>query len=376
MRLWNTGTSWADINPAEGVYDWKALDHWLSSGDTEKTGKFLFTLAMVPQWASSNPNDISCKHNPGACDPPNDLNADGTGTNQHWKDFVTAVATHAAGKIRYWEVWNEPQMPFFWTGTQAQMRRMAKDSRPIILSIDPTAKMLNAGIQASDKFMNRWWYEYAAAGGFDYADIIAFHGYVNRHPFVCGNYPQAADLSGVVNTVRSIVPNSASKPLWDTEASWGDEKWGDCFNDPDLHTAFLAQFYFQHRSLHVWRFYWFAYDDTETGGLYDPGTGNLNDAGIAYEQVRDWMLGNTLIGTCSAVGTVWTCGLTGPGHYHAEAIWDTSRTCNQGACQTSTHSVDPSFTRYRTLQGDTVAINNNRVPIGAKPILLENHARQ
>jgi hypothetical protein len=375
VRLWNTGTAWADLNPADGVYDWKVLDSWLGAAQAHNVDELIYTLATTPQWASSNPNDTSCKRSPGTCDPPSDLNPDGSGTDQHWKDFVTAIATHAAGRIRYWEVWNEPQMPYFWNGTFPQIVRMAKDARTIIQGIDPNAKMLNAGDQAHGSYMIDWWTNYAAAGGFEYADIIAFHGYVNRYPFVCGTYPQAADLIGVVNTVRSIVPNSASKPLWDTEASWGDVNWGDCFTDPDLRSAFLAQFYMLHRSLHVRRFYWFAYDDDQTGGLYDASTGKLNQPGIAYQQVYDWMLGSTLTQDCSSTGTTWTCGLTGPNVYRAEVIWDTAQSCSNGTCQTTQYTVKSSFIQYRTLGGDTVPISNNQVPVGVKPILIENKTR-
>jgi len=34
VRLWNTGTAWSDLNPADGVYDWKVLDNWLGTAQT------------------------------------------------------------------------------------------------------------------------------------------------------------------------------------------------------------------------------------------------------------------------------------------------------------------------------------------------------
>jgi len=109
LRLWDTGTTWAILNPSDGVYDWTNLDNWLAAAqDHGGNFSFLYTMAMTPQWASSDPGDPSCSYGPGQCAPPNDLNPDGTGTDQHWKDFVQAIATHAAGRIRYWEMWNEP----------------------------------------------------------------------------------------------------------------------------------------------------------------------------------------------------------------------------------------------------------------------------
>src|SRR5437868_11779365 len=119
LRLWDSSTAWGQINTSAGVYDWSTLDAWLTAASQH--GKdVLYTFGVVPTWASSNRNDTTCFYLAGACDPPNDLNPDGTGTDQHWKSFVTAIATHSynrtAGHIKFWELWNEPDEPWYWTG--------------------------------------------------------------------------------------------------------------------------------------------------------------------------------------------------------------------------------------------------------------------
>ena len=109
IRLWSTGTYWQNLNPAPGAYDFTTFDQFLNAARAHNVD-VLYTFGEVPAWASSNPNLVCGTSGapPGSCAPPNDLNSDGTGPNQHWKDFVTAVVSHAAGQIRYWEVWNEP----------------------------------------------------------------------------------------------------------------------------------------------------------------------------------------------------------------------------------------------------------------------------
>jgi hypothetical protein len=374
LRLWGTGTNWAELNPRQGVYDWTTLDKWLTAAQSNGSHGIILTLAMTPTWASSSPNDQNCHYGPGECDAPNDVNADGSGTDQHWKDFVTAVATHANGQIRFWELWNEPVNYYYWNGTFPQMVRMAKDAYTIIHQINPHALMLSPPNGAHIAYGQHWWESYAALGGLNYADVIAFHGYITLPPYKCGKYPQAADLIEHVGQLRAILAkyNALDKPIWDTEASWGGVTH-DCFTDQDLQAGFLAQFFMFHRSLDIRHFYWFAYDDGDDGKLWEPKTGQLNKAGAAFNEVQKWMIGNTMTQNCATTdNAIWTCGFKGPNGYVAEAIWDTAEMCKNGNCQTVQYAVDPKYTAYRTLDGDTISITNNAVPIGAKPIMVEN----
>ena len=143
----------------------------------------MYCFGRVPQWASSHPGDIKCAAGggPGQCDAPNDLNPNGTGTDQHWKDFVTAIATRSAGRIHFWEMWNEGGNPGRWSGTSTQLVRMVSDARTIILSIDPTAVILSpsAGIRSQAELA--WWKRFLAAGGGAYVDGIAIHAYLQHN---------------------------------------------------------------------------------------------------------------------------------------------------------------------------------------------------
>jgi len=372
LRLWDTDTRWADLNPSQGTYDWTHLDKWLSTAQKHPGTTFLFTLAMTPRWASSNPDDHVCHYAPGECDAPNDLNADGTGTDQHWKDFVTAVATHVNGQINRWEIWNEPYEKFYWNGTVFQLARMAQDARAIILSIDPTAKLLNGGVEAQHPWALRWWDAYGAAGGLNYADILALHGDVRVIPEKCGVFPEAESLITVMGNLKAILKKygQQDKPVWDTEASWGPTD-RDCFTNRDLQAAFLARFFLLHRSVGIRRFWWRGWIDSGDG-LYDQETG-ITKAGLAYTNLHSWLMTVPLtMQPCTVSGTIWTCNFKGPKGYRAQAVWDTSQTCKDGNCEFSAYSPDPQFTDYKTLDGNTIQLIGNPVPIGAKPVWLEN----
>lgn len=370
LRLWSTGTYWYMMNTAQGVYDFTTLDQWISTAQANNFD-LIYTFGEMPAWASSNPTLVCGTANvpAGSCVAPNDVNADGTGTDQHFKDFVTAIVTHAAGQIKYWEMWNEPTVPGYWQGNNAQMLRMAQDAYGIIKSIDPTAVVTTPSPSTGVYGVANWMGPYLALGGGQYADIITFHGYSWSPTW--GVWPQPEDIVPLVENLKAqlAIYGQTNKPLWCTEGSWGDTS-GNGFTDPDLHAAFLARHYLLQESEGVVRYYWFAWDNGGDG-LWNASTG-MSKSGVAYQQVESWILGTTPTGKCTQNGTLWTCNYSKSGGFLAEAIWDTSQTCSNGNCTTSNVSVGSQYSHYLDLNGTSFPITNATVPVGAKPIFLEN----
>ncbi len=402
QRLWDSGVSWPLINTAKGVYDWTLLDQRLSEAHVHGAD-VLYDMGMTPVWAQCGKSTASsCVQTsgcafagtsygagPGQCYWPADLNQDGTGANQHWKDWVTAVATHSVnsgtGHIKYYEIWNEPNDTGFWRGTTAQLVRMAQDAACIIkgigpgctnVGIDPKAVMVTPAPTLGGSAINTWMLGYLGAGGTQVSDVIAFHGY---------NGTNAEKISTLVSTLRNnalITFNQTSKPLFDTEFSWG---LNAVFPDQEERAGFVVRSLLLHWSAGVSRVYWYAWDasgtmwsETSTSGCTTPdanGIGFTCKSGLAFAQVQNWLVGTTLSQACSANGTVWTCGLTKPDGYQALAVWDTAQSCTNGLCTTSTFTftpVSPNYIHRRDVYGVVTAISGRTVPIGYKPILLEN----
>ncbi|MGA8737207.1 MAG: hypothetical protein WB558_25045 [Terriglobales bacterium] len=376
LRLWDTGTMWFNLNPGDGVYDWSQLDKWLAAAG-ENGNDVVYTFAGVPQWVSSNPDDNSCLLGPGTCDPPDDLNADGTGTDQHWKDFVTALAEHsensATAHISFWEMWNEPMHTIFWNGTYAQLIRMVSDAYGIIKGIDPNAVVLSHGFGWQSTTTMAWMGGYFAAGAGPYADAISVHGYCKNSGGTYGPPENVVKYSALFRAVLQQ-QGQEGKPIWDLEGNWGP----GLLTDPDMQAGWLARFYLFHVSEDVKRMYWFLWNGGDTGGLWIPDPQNHSDPGtllkpgIAYREVGNWVIGTELSSQCSAQGTVWTCGFTGSGGYQALAVWDASGTCSNGECTITKYYFSGDYVNYRTLYGHTLQISGDWVPIGARPILLQN----
>jgi len=395
IRLWNTGTDWAEMNPAAGVYDFSRFDMWLSEAANHNLS-VLYTFGRTPVWASADPK-MGCHGNPaGQCAPPKDLDADGSGPDQIWKDFVTAIVNHnqqsSTGHVSYWEIWNEPNAIGNWQGTMAQTVRMAADAYNIIKEIDPSATVTSPAPTGEWKPDGKhtaaalWMQQYLAAGGLSYVDIFSFHTYV----WAPNSIPVAEEVVPLIKSVKQVIAayHSSSVPMWSTEGSFGASLNGDeGIGDPDLRAAFTARFLLLQYSAGLQRFYWFAWDSAppegfgtmwtwdQSSGCTSPyGGGYLCGTGIAYQQITDWMIGARLTKYClqGTQTSRWTCQFSRSGGYVAEAIWDPAQTCKNSSCAVEWVSVPDQFISYRDLAGNKYSISKGLVPVGAKPILLEN----
>ncbi len=375
----------------------------------------------------------------GACDLPTDLAPDGTGTDLIWRTWVQNIAQHVNdptylqthAKISYWEPCNEcyrsPTLdPGFGTGgataaykgTYSQLIRMMQDARCIILGnpndaitalgttcglagypltgIDPTAKMvmpstspvINGKLIPYAQIIQNLLYCTCAnnscsattaacttkSAGSAAVDLLSVHIYPNSY--------KPEQIPAQVAAVRSYLqPQDLAKPLWSDEGGWGQNatasQIGD--GDPDQEQAWIARFQLMVWASGVVRSYWYEWDNTAYGTLWNPTSiagcttpftsGFLCSGGVASQQVYNWMLGSTLV-NCSAVGTGWTCNIIQPNGSPAQILWDTSQNCTNGNCGTINYSVSTSFNAYSDLSGVTHGIVNATVPVGIKPVLV------
>jgi polysaccharide biosynthesis protein PslG len=350
-RLWDSKTNWYQINPQKGTYDWTVLDRRLK--DAQEHGvDVVYTFGKTPRWASSLPDDRqTCLESAGSCGPPSDLKEDGTGPDQYWKDFVTAIAKHAAGRIQFWELWNEPFNAGYWKGTFAQMVRMAKDAREIIKSIDPNATVLTPSGGLKVDRAKVWFRQYLAAGGGQYADGIAFHAYV-EHP---------EKIASFMSEFKQILTENgqSSKPMFDTEGSWGDTA---AITDP---TSVISRLLILQASEGVSRVVWYSWDNRKLGNLWTPEEGS-KPAAKTYQLLQDWLIGATFDGPCQPKEDIWTCDLRkNDGAYRARIVWSSKPEAN------ATYSVPEGYVNQRDLSGSTTPLKGRNITISNRPVLLE-----
>jgi hypothetical protein len=279
---------------------------------------------------------------------------------QDWDDFVRALATHSAGRIKYWELWNEANQHGYWSGGIPALVTMAQHANSIIKSVDPSAKIFTpsgvGGATDTSTFLDK----FLEAGGGQFVDGVAFHGYVNSIP----SAPE--DVNRIVDAVKGVMAKRGlgGRPLWDTESSWGP---ANHLPNEDDQIAFVARHYVLQMSKGVQRNYWYAWNDTNYGTLWDVARHTIRRPGIAYGELVSWLTGAVMAAPCvAAPDSTWTCGFTLRGGAQAQMIW------NNSVSYSSTVPFRPAtkYVQYRSLDGSTTPISGGSIQIGDKPILL------
>ena len=134
-----------------------------------------------------------------------------------WKEFVRKVVTRYQDKLRYWEVWNEPNLEQFWYSkpNAADYAKLLIESSRVIREIDPNLKVVYGGTSGIPfKFIE----ESFAAGACEAFDVM------NIHPYRNGLASTGTDDSFVdeIGMVRDLMRRygAGDKPIWITEMGW------------------------------------------------------------------------------------------------------------------------------------------------------------
>lgn len=185
---------WDDIEPEAGRFDFKKYDYIVDL--LYKNGiNILGILNYTANWASPSGQWNA---------PPAD--------NKLFVNYAVKVAHRYKDKIKYWEVWNEPDSNIYWVEQDGLKRYCAllKDVYIALKKALPRCKILNGGLANGIISVNRLYDN----GAKDYFDILNIH--IFESPLNSGSlnrviaYPKAAYKIMSKN-------GDAKKIIWVTE---------------------------------------------------------------------------------------------------------------------------------------------------------------
>ncbi len=303
IRLHDTGTSWREMQPAPGTWDFTNLDARVNRAISGRR-EVLMVLGQTPRWASRRPDEWSY-YGLGAAAEPADMMA--------WRAYVRTLAIRYKGRIRKWELWNEPNVKGFFTGSPRMMVQMAREAYIVLKRIDPKNVVVSPGMAVRTLNSPVWLDRYLGYGGRKYTDVVAVHLYV-----LSRQRPESI-LGSAVRVRKIMEKHHLYKPIWNTESGYG--RTAETVENSELYTgqmaiAYVARTYILSAHAKVDRTYWYAWDDRSFGGLYLTGEDRRtpSEAGRAYGVTYNWLVRARMI-SCqrTAIGPragTYSCKLT------------------------------------------------------------------
>jgi len=197
---------------------WEKYDHIVDLAE-EHDIQIIARLSNPPAWSRAAGNDA------GSFAPPDNLDAYG--------DFVEAVVRRYQGRIRYYQIWNEPNIYPEW-GEQpvdaAQYAELLKIGYTRAKAVDPNAVII-AGALAATIELDRYPHgltdvlflqQIYDAGAGPYFDVLAMQGYgLWSGPYDRRMQPRVLNFSRPLYIRDVMVRNGdAHKPIWLSEMAW------------------------------------------------------------------------------------------------------------------------------------------------------------
>jgi hypothetical protein len=245
--------------------------------------------------------------------------ADGDPIN-YWGRYVHTVVSHYENQVKHWEMWNEPEWDYFWTGTSTDYAQLLKVGYQATKAACPDCKVLFGGLHY---WANQSYYRWVlsqlnadpdAATNNHFFDVMSVH-----------LYSRSSSTYDEVSNIRSGMDTYGvdDHPIWLTETGvpvWGDPKAYrskyDYAASQDEAAAYVIQSYANAWAAGVERYFFFrASDDAGQGEYFGliRDDGSLRPSYTAYQVAATYLVTPTFVTRATE------------GAFTRVTLWDTPR---------------------------------------------------
>ncbi len=197
-------TGWAKCEKQMGVYDFTWLDNIVDELIKRGIEPWFNVGFGNPVYMDSVPNETAV-----GCVPL----YYGEKTLTAWKTFIYHLTEHYRGRVSYYEIWNEPNIPQFWYPENpdgAQYAKLVDLTAKVIKSVNPSAKTI---ANVSQPYFFQFIEDFLNHVSKNSMDVFAYHAY--------STVPEFRYQSGV-QQIRHMLDQKGFKQveLWQGEGGY------------------------------------------------------------------------------------------------------------------------------------------------------------
>ncbi|MCP5105515.1 MAG: cellulase family glycosylhydrolase [bacterium] len=196
---------WAEIERTTGTFDYARVDRVVNYADANGLS-VLAVLAYTPGWANGNK---------GRNYPADNV--------YYWKTFVQETVNRYRNAVKYWCIWNEPNLTeFFVPGKDIFVDQVFKPAADSIRGTDSAAFIVGPELSHLTSVGREWyfWMTYILTECGQYIDIVSHHIY--KLEGVSHIYDLLETGDNLIPAVKEVIEDAGqgSKPFWITEIGW------------------------------------------------------------------------------------------------------------------------------------------------------------
>jgi hypothetical protein len=202
--------SWRGLEPVKGEMNQALLGSYEQGFEQLPAHtKVILDVVGSPQWETGSGDEHAPPANP-----------------QDYAAFVAALAQRLAPWVGAYEIWNEEDAPYWWTGAPnpGAYAQLLKAAYPAIKAADPNATVLVGGLTGNDYTFLEGLYAAGAKGSFDAVAVHTDTACNLASPYEYLRLPENRIMPDSFLGYREVhgvmVANGDEKPIWMTEMSW------------------------------------------------------------------------------------------------------------------------------------------------------------
>ena len=174
-----------DAGGERRTYDWSDIDR-LVQGAEARGMEVTFLLLQTPDWVHPDLEQTEPDWQARAFTAPK-----GEAELQHWSNFVGDVVGRYKGRVSHYEIWNEPNHPFFWQPEPgpAEYAALLRAAYLSAKAADPEATVVFGGLSRNDLGYLNEFYRTVKASYPDAADQKYYFDVLDVHPYSSNRSP-------------------------------------------------------------------------------------------------------------------------------------------------------------------------------------------
>ncbi|MBN1179276.1 MAG: hypothetical protein JXD18_08700, partial [Anaerolineae bacterium] len=282
-------------------------------------------------WYAPVPGARSTLLSPSAAaSPPPGLEYAWNDSRNVWGNFVYTTVSHFGDRVKVWEMWNEPDWSYFWSGSAEEYARLLQVGYQATKAACPDCQVLFGGLlywgdqTFYERVLNTLNDDPNAPANNDYFDALSVHLYsTSEHSY------------SIVNLIRQRMQLYVSDhPIWLTET--GVPVWDASLPPPysdgwtveqDVAAAYILQSYANALAAGVERYFVFRTHDNDMSEYFGliRNDQTLRPAYVAYQVATRTLVSPTFT-TRYAGASVTRVTLWGTPHGKVSVIWNPTPT--------------------------------------------------